>query len=80
MTAWAGGPALWIAATFLGCLIYGHRDVPRTDGGFGADTSRWELTRPVIVSAVIRAVVIAGTAALAFAMTLSHGSWLPVTA
>jgi uncharacterized membrane protein YccC len=30
--------------------------------------------------AVIRAVVIAGTAALAFGLNLSHGSWLPIAA
>lgn len=80
MLAWTGGTALWIAGTFLGRLGRERRDVPRTDGEFGADPSRWEVTWPVIMSAEIRAVVIAGTAALVFAVSLSHGNWLPVTA
>jgi hypothetical protein len=80
LAAWTGGTALWIAVTFAGQLVRGHRDVPRTDGEFGSDPSRWELTWPVIMSVETRAVVIAGTAALAFAVSLSYGSWLPVTA
>jgi hypothetical protein len=80
MTAWAGGTALWIAVTFLGCMVRERRGVPRTVGEFGGNASRWELTRPRVMSAVIRAVVIAGTAELAFAASLSHGSWMPVPA
>jgi hypothetical protein len=78
--AWTGGAALWIAVTFTMWLIRGRKDVPQPIAELPGDTSRHELTRPVIMFAVIRAVVIAGTTALAFGLDLSHGVWLPVAA
>jgi hypothetical protein len=78
--AWIGGSALWIAVTFIVWLIHGRKDesplVPEIPG----DTSRHPLTRPVVMFAVLRAVVIAATTALAFGLNLSHGSWLPIAA
>jgi len=44
------------------------------------DTSRQKLTRPLIMFAIIRALVMAGTVALAFGLNLSHGYWLPIAA
>jgi uncharacterized membrane protein YccC len=44
------------------------------------DTSRRKLTPPLIMFAVIRALVIGGTVALAFGLNLSHGYWLPIAA
>ena len=38
------------------------------------------MTRPVIMFAVIRAVAIAGTVALAFGLNLSHGYWMSIAA
>jgi hypothetical protein len=76
--AWAGGSALWIAVTFIAWLVRGRQDRLQPVAELPGDTARHPLTRPVIMFAVIRAVVIAGTAALAFGLNLSHGSWLPV--
>jgi len=78
--AWAGGAALWIAVTFIVWLVSGRHDRPQTIAELPGDTSRHELTPPVTMFAVIRAVVIAGTAALAFGLNLSHGSWMPIAA
>jgi hypothetical protein len=78
--AWAGGTALWIAVTFLGWLIRGRRDRPQPVAELPGDTSRQKMTRPLILFAVIRAIVIGGTVALAFGLNLSHGSWMPIAA
>jgi len=78
--AWAGGSALWIVVTFIAWLIRGREDRPQPVAELPGDTSRRKLTRPLIMFAVIRAVVIAGTVALAFGLDLSHGYWLPIAA
>ena len=78
--AWAGGSTLWIAVTFIGWLIRGRQDRPQPFAELPGDTSRRKLTRPVILFAVIRAVVIGGTVALAFGLNLSHGLWMPIAA
>jgi hypothetical protein len=78
--AWAGGSALWIAVTFIVWLIRGRTDVPPLAAELPGDTSRHPLTRPVIMFAVLRAAVIAGTVALAFGLNLSHGLWIPIAA
>jgi len=78
--AWAGGAALWIAVTFIGWLIRGRKDRPQLVAELPGDTSRQKLTRPLIMFAVIRALVMAGTVALAFGLNLSHGYWLPIAA
>ena len=76
--AWAGGAALWIAVTFIEWLVRGRRDRPQPVAEIPGDTARRKLTRPLVMFAVIRAVAIAGAAALAFGLDLSHGSWLPI--
>jgi Fusaric acid resistance protein-like len=78
--AWAGGAALWIAATFIEWLVRGRHDRPQPFAEFPGDTSRRKLTRPVVMFAVIRAVVIGGTVALAFGLNLPHGYWMPIAA
>ena len=78
--AWAGGSALWIAVTFIGWLIRGRQDQPPLAAEFPGDTTVQKLTRPVIMFALIRAVVIGGTFALAFGLNLPHGAWLPAAA
>jgi Fusaric acid resistance protein-like len=78
--AWVGGAALWIAVTFIAWLVRGRQDRPEPFAEMPGDTSRQPLTRPVIMFAVIRAVAIAGTAALAFGLDLSHGYWMPIAA
>jgi hypothetical protein len=78
--AWVGGSALWIAATFVEWLIRGREDRPQPIAEMPGDTSRRRLTPPIIVFAVLRAIVIAGTTALAFGLDLSHGYWMPIAA
>ena len=78
--AWAGGSALWIAVTFIEWLIRGREDRPQPIAELPGDTSRRKLTRPLVMFAVIRALVIAGTVALAFGLNLSHGYWMPIAA
>jgi fusaric acid resistance family protein len=80
VVAWAGGAALWIAVTFIWWLIRGRQDEPQPVAEIPGDTSRHQLTGPAIMFAVLRAVVIAGTTALAFGLNLSHGYWLPIAA
>jgi hypothetical protein len=76
--AWAGGSALWIAVTFIEWLIRGRADRPPPIAELPGDTSRRKLTRPVVLFALIRALAIAGSAALAFGLNLSHGYWMPI--
>jgi Fusaric acid resistance protein-like len=78
--AWAGGSALWIVVTLIEWLIRGREDRPQPVAELPGDTSRQKLTRPLIMFAVIRALVMAGTVALAFGLNLSHGYWLPIAA
>ncbi|MFG2270258.1 FUSC family protein [Streptomyces chartreusis] len=78
--AWTGGAALWIVVTFLWWLVRGRVDQGQPFSELPGDTSRKKLTSPLILFAVIRAVVIAGTVALAFGLDLSHGSWIPIAA
>ena len=78
--AWAGGSALWIAVTFIAWLVRGRQDRPEPFAEIPGDTSRRKLTRPLVMYALIRAIVIAGTFALAFGLDLSHGYWMPIAA
>lgn len=78
--AWAGGSALWIAVTLIEWLIRGREDRPQPVAELPGDTSRQELTRPMVMFAVIRALAVAGTVALAFGLNLSHGFWMPIAA
>ncbi|WP_406098919.1 FUSC family protein [Streptomyces sp. NBC_01013] len=78
--AWAGGAALWIAATFIAWLIRGRGDRPQPFPELPGDTARKPLTRPLVMFALLRALVIAGTVALAFGLNLSHGYWMPIAA
>ena len=78
--AWAGGSALWILVTFIEWLIRGRVDRPQPVAELPGDTSRRKLTGPLIMFAVLRAIVVAGTFALAFGLNLPHGYWMPIAA
>ena len=80
VAAWAGGSALWIAVTFVAWLIRGRQDRPQPVAELPGDTSRRELDPPLIMFALIRAIAIGGTVALAFGLDLSHGYWMPIAA
>ncbi|MFD5437334.1 FUSC family protein [Kitasatospora sp. NPDC127067] len=64
--------------TFFAWLIRGRKDQPQPVAELPGDTSRKKLTGPLIMFAVIRALAIAGTVALAFGLNLSHGYWMPI--
>ena len=66
--------------TFIEWLVRGREDRPQPVAEIPGDTSRRPLTRPMIMFAVIRALAIAGTVALAFGLNLSHGVWMPIAA
>jgi Fusaric acid resistance protein-like len=78
--AWAGGAALWIAVTSIVWLIRGRQDRPQPWAELPGDTARRKLTGPLIMFAVLRAIVVAGTVALAFGLNLSHGYWMVIAA
>jgi uncharacterized membrane protein YccC len=78
--AWVGGSALWIALTFLEWLIRGRTDRPPPFPELPGDTSPRKLTPPAIMFAVIRAVAIAASVAIAFGLDLSHAVWIPIAA
>ena len=67
VVAWAGGSALWIAVTFIEWLIRGRQDRPQPVAEIPGDTSRRKLTAPLVAFAVIRALAIAGSTAIALA-------------
>ena len=80
VVAWTGGSVLWIVVVFISWLVGGRHDQPQPIAEIPGDTSRRKLTPPLIMFAVIRALVMAGTVALAFGADLSHGYWIPIAA
>ena len=78
--AWTGGAALWIVMGLVEWLIHGRGERPQPIAEIPGDTSRKKLTPPLAVFALIRALTIAGTVALAFGLELSHGYWMPIAA
>jgi uncharacterized membrane protein YccC len=78
--AWVGGSALWIVLTFVAWLIRGRTDQPPPFPELPGDTSPKKLTPPLIMFAVIRALAIAGSVAIAFGLNLSHAVWIPIAA
>lgn len=78
--AWIGGAALWLAVTFVAWLIRGRGDRPQPIAELPGDTARKPMSRPLVLFALLRALVIAGTVALAFGLNLSHGYWMPIAA
>ena len=78
VVAWAGGSALWIAVTFIEWLIRGRKDRPQPIAEIPGDTARRALTPPLVAFALIRAIAVAGSAAIGFGLNLSHAYWLPI--
>ncbi|WP_431993342.1 FUSC family protein [Streptomyces albogriseolus] len=78
--SWTGGAALWITVAYLWWLARGRTDQGQPISEIPGDASRRKLTRPLVLFSVIRAVVIAGTVALAFGLDLPYGSWIPIAA
>ena len=78
--AWLAGAALWIAVSFLAWLARGRKDRPQYVAELPGDISRRKLTRPLIMFAVIRALAIAITVAIAWGFDLEHADWMPIAA
>lgn len=81
VVAWSGGTVLWIVVTFIAWLIRGRHDSAPLFEELPGDTSGRKPTPPLITFAVLRALVIAGTVAIAFgAAGSSHGYWMAIAA
>ncbi|MET8097463.1 FUSC family protein [Streptomyces sp. NPDC005236] len=78
--AWTAGAALWILVTFLRRLVHGRTGRSQPFQELHGNTRRRKPAPPLIRFAVIRALVVAGTVALAYGLDLPHGSWIPVVA
>jgi hypothetical protein len=79
--AWSGGTVLWIAVTFIAWLVRGRHDSAPLFAELPGDTARRELTAPLITFALLRALVMAGTVAIAFgAAGAAHGYWMAIAA
>jgi hypothetical protein len=79
--AWSGGVVLWILVSFAAWLIRGRHDTAPLFAELPSDTSRHKLTGPLITFAVLRALVITGTTAIAFgAASATHGYWIAIAA
>jgi hypothetical protein len=72
---WCGGSALWIALAFIVWLIRGREDRPQPWPELPGDNSPRKLTAPLIGFAVLRALAMAGAAAISFGAGLSHADW-----
>ena len=81
VVAWSGGAVLWIVLMFFAWLIRGRHDSAPLFAEIPGDTSRRKLTPPLIMYAVLRALVMAGTVAIAFgAIASMHGYWMAIAA
>ena len=78
VSAWTGGCALWIVVTFLGWLVRGRHDQSPVLAEIPGDVARRKLTPPLIAFALIRALAMAGTVAIAWGANLSHGYWMAI--
>ena len=78
--AWLAGAALWLAVSFVAWLARGREERPQYLAELGSDISRRKLARPLILFAVIRALAIAITVAIAWGLDLEHADWMPIAA
>jgi uncharacterized membrane protein YccC len=76
--AWVAGSGLWILVTVAVWLVHGRRDMPQPVAELPADFTRRRPSRQLIAFALIRAIAIAGSVALAYGLNLPHGDWLPI--
>jgi hypothetical protein len=76
--AWLIGSAVWIAVTWVWWLIHGKRTQPTHMPEFPEDRDRRTLTRPIVLFAVIRAVALALSVAIAFGSGQPNADWMPI--
>jgi hypothetical protein len=78
--AWVAGSALWIVFTWGVWMARGRTDRPQPIPEIPGDISPRELTRPLILFAVIRALALAIAIAIPFGLNLPHAAWMPLAA
>jgi Fusaric acid resistance protein-like len=76
--AWLIGSALWIALTFGGWLLRGRKSQDSHFPEVPTDTTSTALTRPVILFAVIQALAVSISVAIAFGLHLPNADWMPI--
>ncbi len=76
--AWLAGSALWIAAVGVLWLVRGRGSQPSPFPEIPADTAPRELTGPVVMFAVIRALAVSLAIAVAFGLELPNAYWMPI--
>ncbi len=78
--AWLAGGALWLVVVFVAWLARGREDRSQPLAELPSDTQAREMSRPLIMYAVIRAIAIAITVTIAWGLDLPHADWMPVAA
>jgi Fusaric acid resistance protein-like len=76
--AWLGGAVLWIAFTCVMWLARGRGPRPQPVPEIPGDVTPRQLTRPIILFAVIRALTVSITVAIAFGLHLPNAYWMPL--
>ena len=76
--AWLTGSALWVAYTFIMWLARGRVSAPQPAAEIPGDISPRQLTQPMILFAVIRAVAVSIAVAIAFGLQLPNAYWMPI--
>jgi len=76
--AWLAGAATWIAFTFILWLVSRRKWQPAPVIDMQSSGSPVELTRPVVLFALLRAAALAASAAIAFGGHLSSADWMPI--
>ena len=76
--AWSIGSALWIALTLLAWLLRGRHPQASNFPEIPGDMSDTELSRPVLLFAVIRALAVGVAVAIAFGLHVPDADWMPI--
>ena len=76
--AWLAGAGLWIALTFVAWLARGRQPQPTHMPEFPTDRTPTTLTRPMLLFALIRALAVAISVAIAFGLNVPNADWMPI--
>jgi uncharacterized membrane protein YccC len=76
--AWLAGSALWIGFTCIMWLARGRKPRPQPVPEIPGDVSPRELTRPIILFAVIRALAVSIAVGIGFGLHLPNAFWMPI--
>ena len=78
--AWLIGAGVWVACTLIVWLARGRKIQPQPVAEIPGDISPRQLTRPVILFAVIRAAAVTIAVAITFGLALPDAYWMPIAA